>query len=249
MQGAQLEGRKWMASPQRPDALTAAGLFARDYYPMALGALLGGSVSRGEGRASSDLDVAILNPDGQAYWATFEDYGWPIESFVLTPLSYSRVFAHEVQRRWPIHLVLWAEGLVLYDPQGYAAMMKQEAEQLLAAGPPPLNGEEIAQTRENLTSSIADLADVECLDEMLLIGQELANTAVDSYLGYSCRWLGKGKWRLRYLHRCDPQKADEFTLALTALCRESNKAPLLAFAQEILNLMGGPLFAGRFTAY
>jgi hypothetical protein len=156
---------------------------------------------------------------------------------------------HEVQQHWPIHLVLWAEGLMLYDPRGYASLVKREAEQLLAAGPPPLNGEEIAQARENLTSSIADLVDVERLDEMLLIGQDLANTAVDSYLGYSRRWLGKGKWRLRYLRRFDPQKADQFTRALTTLCCESNKTLLLAFAQEILDLMGGPLFAGRFTAY
>ena len=234
---------------QRPDPVTAALLFVRDYYPMASGAMLSGSQARGEGQRGSDLDIVILNHDGQPHWATFEDYGWSIEAFVMTPASYAHMFAVEVERRWPIYLRMSAESLVLFDLDGQTALLQQDAQRLMDAGPPPLNAEEIAQTRYHLTSAIADITDIDDVDELRILAQDLVNSLIDACLGYFRHWLGNGKWRWRYLRHCDPHAANELSQAMTAFYHYGDKEPLLNFARGVLSLLGGPLFAGRFTAY
>jgi len=234
---------------QRPDPVTAASWFVRDYYPAALGAMLSGSQARGEGHNSSDLDLVILNSVGQPHWATFEAYDWPIEAFVMTPASYAHMFAVEVEHRWPIYLRMSAESLILFDLDGQTALMQQTAQQLMAAGPLPLNAEEVAQTRYHLTSVMADMADIDDTDELRILAHDLVDSLIDACLGYSRHWLGKGKWRWRYLRDCDPLAATRLSRAMTAFYQHNDKEPLLKFARGVLSLFGGPLFAGRFTAY
>jgi hypothetical protein len=236
-------------SVQRSDPVTAANMFLREYYPTALGAILSGSQARHEGHRGSDLDIVILNGSGQPHWATFETYGWPIEAFVMTPVSYASMFAVEVARRWPIYLRMSAEGIILFDQGGQIAQLQQDAQQLMAAGPAPLNGEEIAQTRYHLTSVMTDMSDINDVDEIHILAQDLVTSLIDSYLGYSRHWLGNGKWRWRYLRHCNPHVAADLSQAMIALYQDGDKQPLLNFARSILSLLGGPLFAGCYTAY
>ncbi|HLI06236.1 MAG TPA: nucleotidyltransferase domain-containing protein [Ktedonobacteraceae bacterium] len=236
-------------SVQRPGPVTAAHMFVRDYYPAALGAILSGSQAWHQGHRGSDLDIVILNSTGQPHWATFDAYGWPIEAFVMTLASYAGMFAVEAARRWPIYLRMSAEGMILCDQGGQVAQMQQDARQLMAAGPTALNAEEIAQARYHLTSVIADMSDIEDIDEIHILAQDLVASLIDSYLGYSRHWLGNGKWRWRYLRHCNPHVAAELSRAMSALYQYDDREPLLNLAGSILSLLGGPLFTGRYTAY
>lgn len=236
-------------SVQRPDPVTAANTFVSYHYPPALGAMLSGSQARHQGHAGSDLDIVILNSVGQPHWATFEEDGWPIEAFVMTPLSYANMFMVEAGRRWPVYLRMSLEGLILFDTGGQIAQLQRDAQQVMATGPAPLNGEELAQTRYHLTSVLSDISDIEDVEEIRILAQDLVTSLIDSYLGYSRHWLGNGKWRWRYLRHCSPQVAAELSQAMIALEQHSDKEPLLNFTRSILSLLGGPLFAGRFTAY
>ena len=70
-----------MAARKDPRA-TAAEVVA-EKYPEARVAFLAGSVTRGEGTQTSDLDlVVIYNKLPQAYRESFVSGGWPIEAFV-----------------------------------------------------------------------------------------------------------------------------------------------------------------------
>lgn len=244
-----MPGMRQDGALQRPDPVTAANMFVRDYYPAALGAMLSGSQARGEGHRGSDLDIVILNSGGQPHWATFEDYGWPIEAFVMTPASYAHMFAVEVERRWPIYLRMSAESLIFFALDRQTALLQQDAQRLMLAGPPPLNAEEIAQTRYHLTSAIADMTDIDDRDELCILAQDLVGSLIDASLGYARHWLGNGKWRWRYMRHCDPRTANELSQSMTAFYQYNDKEPLLKFARGALSLFGGPLFAGRFTAY
>jgi hypothetical protein len=63
--------------------LEAATLFVKTYYPTCQGALLAGSVTRGEATSTSDLDIVTFDRNvSSSYRESLTEFGWPIEVFV-----------------------------------------------------------------------------------------------------------------------------------------------------------------------
>ncbi len=229
----------------RPTPLVAATRFVQHHFPRCVFAVLAGSAAHGEPAPLSDLDLVVIAADEQPRWATYLEWGWPIEVFILTPTMYRAAFARNVQRRRPLLPILCVEGIVLVDRDGCGSEVRAEARRLLDAGPAPLSHEETAEYRYALTWMRDDLADAEDADEARLIGHDVATTAAQCYLAYRRHWVGRGKWLLRDLRDADPARAHEFAQALGALYRHGHKASLLAFADAILQLVGGRRFEGQ----
>src|SRR5215813_7999201 len=72
-------------SSMKMEGQDAARAFVTTHFPDCLGAVLFGSVARGEPTATSDLDIIIVtHEDISPYRKSYREYGWFIEAFVGT---------------------------------------------------------------------------------------------------------------------------------------------------------------------
>ena len=84
-------------------ALNAAQAFSKQYFPHAQAVFWAGSIVRGEGTPSSDLDLVVLSdaPQDAPRRESLVFEGWPVEVFVHTWDSLLMFFEHDFQRRRP----------------------------------------------------------------------------------------------------------------------------------------------------
>jgi predicted nucleotidyltransferase len=233
-------------SSHRPGPLDAALLFVDFYFPECDLAMLAGSAVHGTATAASDLDIVVITPrEDVPRWATFREFGWPIEVFAHTLDSYPAAFAAGAKKRWPLLPLLCRDGMVLRDRADLALRIKDEAQTLLDQGPAPLSEEEINKRRFTLTWLLEDLEGVSDPVEVLLMAGSVTHRAATFLLEYHRRWLGHGKWLARELRRFDPERAEQLTQAVEALRRDGDKEPLVRFGDAVLQLVGGRRFEGQ----
>lgn len=221
----------------------AARAFMDDHFPTALCAFMTSSVLRGEGTATSDLDLVIVadEPD-LPYRESFHELGWPIETFVHSRQSLLAYFISDARRRRPSLPAMCAEGVVLADSAGIAAELQRHARDLLERGPEPLTPAEIASARYGVTDLLDDFVGCTSREEGVFIAHDLGAASADLILSLNRCWLGTGKWLHRALRRHDPTLAQELAGALLVYARSGDKNPLIAFAERALAPAGGRLF-------
>ncbi|GHO89211.1 nucleotidyltransferase domain-containing protein [Dictyobacter formicarum] len=227
------------------NAQQAAQALIDEKFPACDAAFVGGSVIRGEGTKTSDLDIVVITHTvNTAYRESFCYAGWPVELFVNTPQSYLEFFASDKQSRKPALPRMCAEGIILQNRDGIAQRIKTEAQQLLAAGPEPLNTAQLDRLRYSLTDALDDLEGSQDRGESYFIANSVAVRACDLLLGAQNQWIGHGKWVLRALRNFDPNQAEQLTRALEAYYQHGDKQALITFADDILKPLGGRLFDG-----
>ncbi|MFF4209752.1 hypothetical protein ACFYZE_10455 [Streptomyces sp. NPDC001796] len=114
----------------------------------------------------------------------------------------------------------------------------------MAAGPDPLTRKERDDTRYGLTDLLDDLADVQDRHEQLVLADRVLRSASILLTDHHPAWWGNGKWLPRRLTAADPVLGAALLQAHLTLAEHADPAPLTAMAQEILDLMGGPLREG-----
>ena len=235
----------YVRSMQRPSAEVAARSFIRERFPDAIAAFLGGSVVTGEATATSDLDVmVVVSREDAPFRESFIQFGWPIEAFVHTPVSYRDFFDRNVKRRRQSLPMLCARGLILADVDGAAQRIKGEATALMEAGPEPATEAELVELRYRVTDLLDDFLGSEVQAEIQWCAFELAQAAADLLLIANRRWLGRSKWVDRALVAYDPAVARQVSAAIRAAVCDGNRDPLAAWVDEVLRPLGGRLFAG-----
>ncbi len=229
----------------RPAPSETATRFIEAHFPEAEAAVVGGSVVRGEGTSTSDLDISVIThrEDAPFRWSTMYE-GWPVEAFVHTPEAYSYFVEDDLRDRAPTLLMIWSEGLLIRDNGGLGSRMKAMAEAIIAAGPSPLTPDETDLLRYFISDLIEDISGGGSRAEMLMAGHSLAGMAVDLHLGLHRAWTGKGKWTVRALRRQDGSLAERLETALDRFARKDDASHLIAFADDILAEAGGRLFDG-----
>jgi hypothetical protein len=231
--------------PATPDFLEAGRAFIEAEFPECRAAFLAGSVVRGEATATSDLDIVVITDREDApYRESFLWDGWPVEAFVHNERSILDFFESDARRYRPSLQQMCAEGLVLRDIDGVGARTKEEARRQLDAGPEPLTPEELDRLRYTVTDLLDDFSGSVREEETYLIAHGLAEASVRLLLLGNGRWLGGGKWMLRALRAFDPVMANQLGGALKAFYKSEEKAGLVAFAEVVLERMGGRLFEG-----
>ncbi|MGE3724785.1 MAG: nucleotidyltransferase domain-containing protein [Candidatus Sericytochromatia bacterium] len=215
-------------------------------YPGCVAAFLAGSIIRGEGTPTSDLDLVIVTEeDSDAPYRCSERVGnWPVEFFVHTPASLQTFFHKDMAHRTPSLLQMCSEGLVIRQKNGQAQAIKEQCDTLLAAGPALLSDQETRAKRYQLSDLLEDLNGSDKREEIVYIAAELAQTAADLWLAHHRRWSGHGKWLHRALLKADPKTAQCLHEALEKLYAQTDKTALMDFAEAVLALVGGPLFDG-----
>jgi hypothetical protein len=135
--------------------------------------------------------------------------------------------------------MMCAEGVVLRDRDGLAARIKETARRELEAGLGPLTRGEIDRLRYAITGLIDDLVGSVRPEESFFIAHSLAEESVKLVLLRNGRWIGKGKWVLRALRRFDPTMAERLPSALGHFCSTGRGDDLIAFADAVLEPVGG----------
>jgi hypothetical protein len=177
------------------------------------------------------------------YRETFHAFGWPIEAFVYTSDTYQSWFDKDRQRRQPSLPAMCANGVVLKDSDGLAAQVQEEARALLAAGPEPLTPSELDGGRYRITDLLLDLESASS-DEVPFILVALVPTLANLVCDMNGQWRGDGKWMIRAVGECSPELAAQLAAALSKAMQGEDMRPLLAFADAMLDRVGGRLFAG-----
>ncbi len=233
----------------RPNPQLTAQRLVESRFPECEVAFLAGSVIRGEGTPTSDLDIVIITSRPEApYRESLVFEGWPVEAFVHSPDSVRRYFASDAAGRRPMLPMMCAEGIIVRGQNGLAETIKAEAQALLDAGPTSLTPDERDNYRYALTDLLDDFEGCDKAEELYFIAPELAALAVEFHLAFQRRWLAKGKWIPRVLRALNPILADRLTAALEAVYHGGDKTALSTFVDAVLAPAGGRLFAGYHRA-
>lgn len=226
------------------DPFKAAELFILRRYPNCHGAVLAGSVIRGEATETSDLDIVIFDKSlTKAYRESVIEFGWNIEVFVHNLSTYKDFFKSDCERARPSLPKMVSEGIVIKDT-GIIQSIKQEANELLENGPEEWSAETIKVKRYFITDALDDF--IGCTDraEEVFIANTLAELSSEFVLRTNGKWIGTSKWMVRSLKNYDEIFAGKFVEAFDIFYRNGDKNKIIMMIDDILQPFGGRLFNG-----
>ncbi|WP_433382599.1 nucleotidyltransferase domain-containing protein [Actinoplanes sp. CA-142083] len=212
--------------------MTVARELVHDRFPDASWAMLTGSVVTAHRTAGSDLDIVVMRDDEPGYRESLRYKGWPVELFVHTPERLAGFLAGELAKRKPSTHRMLAGGVVLTGDPGD---LPARCARVLADGPGPLPAAESDRLRYGLTDLLDDYRYAGDAGERAVIAAALWTEAGRAAPAFAGRWISGGKWLLRELRELDPELAERWLAA---------RDDPAAFAIEILERAGGPLFDG-----
>lgn len=212
-------------------------------YPGAACAFVAGSIIRGEGTISSDIDLVVVFDRLDTAWReSFVAGGFPVEAFVNDPETLAWFIARDVDNGHPITASMVADGHTIGADTARAEALKSYATRILAEGPQLTDARRDA-LRYTVTDLLNDLRGGPSGAEMRAIAATLYQPLADLILLGRGVWSGKGKWIPRLLERQDRDLARRFDEGFRRLA-EGESTAVLAFAEEELARHGGALFDG-----
>jgi predicted nucleotidyltransferase len=228
----------------RMEAYKAAELFTLNHFPNCHGALLAGSVVRGEATVTSDLDIVIFDKNLKtAYRESVFEFGWNIEVFVHNLTSYKEFFKSDCERARPSLPKMVSEGIVLRDSR-IMDLIKQEAKDLLEKGPEEWSAETIRIKRYFITDALDDFIGCTMRAEEIFIANTLAELVSEFVLRTNQQWIGASKWVVRSLRNYDEKFAERFVEAFDTFYKTGDKNKIIVMVDDILQPFGGRLFQG-----
>jgi hypothetical protein len=227
------------------DPLDDARALVRERYPQAVWAVLAGSVLTAHRTAGSDLDIVVVLPLGDPLAPCRESLvfrGWPVEVFVHDDETLDWWLGKERPQRKPtLHRMVCGTPVV-----GDPADRRVACRAILDAGPEPMAPAQLEAARYGLTDLLDDLEHATDPGERHVIAATLWTNAAHGALVAANRWDGTGKWLLRELRSLDESldAVFEADLADRWLAAQHDTVAIEAFAREVLDRLGGPLFDG-----
>lgn len=229
------------------DLVAQAGRLLAEHCPHALGAVLGGSAARGQARATSDLDLAILLPDSDTNRReVIRHEGRLAELFMHTLSGVPGFLERDRSLRRGTILFIYDQGIVLLDPHGHLERVRARARELLAAGPEPLAPAEREHTRFALTCFLDDLRDTARSEryEQLATADIALREAAHLLTAHHNTWTGIGRWLPRRLLSADPTLGEALLAGHRTVAEHGDPEPLAEAVEGVLGLFGGPLREG-----
>ncbi|KQL37740.1 nucleotidyltransferase [Bacillus sp. FJAT-25509] len=224
--------------------IEAAQHFLNKHCPNCQGALLAGSVVRGEATETSDLDIVIFDKSlSSSYRESLNEFGWEIEVFVHNLSSYKQFFKSDYERARPSLPRMVSEGIILKDT-GIMEDIKKEAKDLLDRGPKKWSEETIKIKRYFITDALNDFKGSTSRAEELFIANTLAELVSEFVLRTNCKWIGSSKWVVRSLRTYNEEFANCFVDAFDLFYRTGEKNQIFKLVNEVLQPFGGQLFEG-----
>ncbi|MBW8352046.1 nucleotidyltransferase domain-containing protein [Bacillus sp. IITD106] len=228
----------------RLNPIHAAKQFITERFPNCHGALLAGSIVRGEETETSDLDIVIFDKNLEtAFRESLIALDWPIEIFVHNLSSYKHFFQMDCERAKPSLPKMISEGIIIKD-EGIIQSIKAEANELLRRGPEKWSNETIMTKRYFITDTLDDFIGSQNRAEGIFISGALADLVHEFVLRINGHWIGSSKWIVRALKKYDETFADEFVAAFDEFYRLGEKRKIIALVDKVLEPYGGRLFDG-----
>lgn len=230
----------------RADPLSDASEILAQRYEGAAMVFLAGSVMRGEGTDTSDLDLVVVYERlDAAFRESFRYKDWPVEAFVHDPETL-RYFFLQVDRPSGVpslpHMV--ATGTPLPYATNLSRALQAFAHEVLARGPPRWSIERLAQSRYTITSLADDLRSPRSRTELLASGAALYSALADHILRGQGQWSASGKSIPRRLASGAPALANRFEEAFHLLFVCGRTDAVTDLCAEVLAPSGGWLFDG-----
>lgn len=236
-----------LSSMRKVNKLTpfeAAHQFINEHFPNCQGALLAGSVVRGEATETSDLDIVIFDNNlNSSYRESLIAYGWAIEVFVHNLTTYKEFFEMDYERARPSMPRMVSEGIVLKDV-GIIDSIKKEAMDILNQGPEEWSVETINTKRYFITDALDDFIGCSIRAEEIFIANTLADLLSEFILRTNRQWIGASKWVIRSLKSYDEEFANHFVEAFDIFYKTGNKNQVIQLVYSVLQPFGGQLFDG-----
>jgi hypothetical protein len=225
----------------------AAERIRRNRYAQARVVFLAGSLVRGEGTSTSDLDLVVLfERVPRAYRESFIHDRWPVEAFVHDPKTLEYFF-REVDRPtgFPSLPTMVDEGIEIPEPSEFSDPLKRLAAAVLGEGPPKWTEQDLSNSRYAITDMIDDLRDSRSTQEMHATATLLYSTLANHYFRSKGLWSAKGKAIPRRLNSLDVGLAGKFLNSFGKFFTENCVTAVIELAEEILAPTGGFLFDGH----
>lgn len=233
-----------MIDMHKDNPMEAAQKFLQKYFPKCNGALLAGSVIRGEATDTSDLDIVIIDESvPSSYRESFIEFDWPIEVFVHNTSSYKEFFESDRERARPSMPRMVSEGIILRD-DGVMEAIKKEAAVLLNEGPEIWSEETVLIKRYFLTDTLDDFIGCSNRAEEIFIANTLAELVSEFVLRTNQRWIGTSKWIVRSLRAYDEDFAIQFVEAFDTYYKTGDKAKVIHLVEKAMEPFGGRLLEG-----
>jgi hypothetical protein len=229
---------------ERLQPIDAATKFIEKHFPYCHGAILGGSVVRGEATKTSDLDIVVFdNSLTSSYRESLIDFGWAIEVFAHSLFSYKKYFASDYKRARPSLPRMVSEGITLKDT-GIVESIKNEAHELLEKGPEKWTEETIYIKRYFITNALDDFIGSSNREEELFIANKLGEIVHEFVLRANGYWIGDSKWIVRSLKHYDENFSKKYVLAFDEFYKTGQKRKVVQLVHDVLEPYGGRLFDG-----
>ncbi|MCA0985911.1 nucleotidyltransferase domain-containing protein [Guptibacillus algicola] len=213
-------------------------------FPQCETALLAGSIVRGEGTKTSDLDIVIFDSSVQSsYRESFYYKNWPVEMYVHNLHSYQSFYSSDCERGKPSMPRMVSEGLVLMD-KGKSKVLKDEANAILKAGPIQWDEETVRLKRYFLTDVLDDFIGAYDRGEEMCCALALLEHLHEFILRMNGQWTGSSKWIIRSLKNYDSELAREFERVFDRYFQTGMKDDVIRFVEQQIEPYGGRLFEG-----
>ncbi|ADU31100.1 nucleotidyltransferase domain-containing protein [Evansella cellulosilytica] len=229
---------------KRLQPFEVAKQFIQKNFPHCHGAVLAGSVVRGEATETSDLDIVVIDMNIiSQYRKSVMFLQWPIEVFVHNVQSLKHMFQDDYERATPTHQTMLAEGITIVD-KGVLGPIQKEAKLILKNGPQTWTNETIKRKRYFITDALDDLIGSSNRSEEIFITNTLAYWLHEFVLRTNGHWIGDSKWIIRRLQQFDQNYSERFIEAIDDFYKYGNKHKVIALVDDTLAPYGGRLFHG-----
>jgi Nucleotidyltransferase domain len=232
-------------SDPRPQPYVAAQLLWSKRYPSASVVFCGGSVVRGEGFPSSDLDVVVLfDQVANAWRESFQFEGWPVEVFGHDAQTLAYFVAHDCAGGRPSLAQMISEALVIPAETPASRAIQAWAQDVVATRPAVPTAASLAEDRYGLTDLLDDFRDDRSTAELRSIACKLYPLVCNFVLKTRGHWLGSGKTLPRLLERAAPDLSPLVESAFETFFKTGDRTGVLTVLQRVLEPFGGELFDG-----
>jgi hypothetical protein len=231
---------------KRSDYLEVAKRSVAKHYPTAIGAFVAGSITRGEGTPTSDIDIVVLFAD---HYETVHRYSvieedWPIEFFVHNPTSLRFYMKKDSLRGMCIMPTMVATGRMIPSETADMVRLKEEALAVMGVGPPALTADELELRRYMVTDLMDDLEGSEDQSVRNASLSLLHERLGDFHLRAGNQWSGTGKSLLRCLRKADEVMARRYQQAFILAFSGQGLGPVSSLVTDILAKHGGRFWEG-----
>ncbi len=235
---------KYIGPIKKLKPIEAAKRFINKHFPNCQGAVLAGSVVRGEETDTSDLDIVVFDKSiNSSYRESLIDFGWAIEIFVHNLNSYKHFFEMDYKDAKPSMQRMVLEGIILKD-EGIIESIKEEAKEILDKGPERWTEEIITTKRYFITDALDDFISCKNRAEEIFIANTLAELIQEFILRTNGRWIGSSKWIIRALKQYDEKLTEEFVESFDDFYKTGEKRKVIHLSEMVLEPYGGRLFEG-----